>query len=73
MAQSNVNIYFKSVIFTHLAFYLILCSASFLESQSHISIPIYPSLEATSDIQALRSYFAYRRDLSERLTPNYYC
>ena len=54
MAQSKVNVHFKSVTFAHLAFDLNLCTASFLESQSHISIPICPSLEATSDIQALK-------------------
>ena len=52
---------------------LILVYPILLESQSHISIPIYPSLEATSEIQALKSYFAYRRDSLEHLTRNYYC
>ena len=34
-----------NLIFPHLAFYLNLCSASFLESQSHISIPKTPDLK----------------------------
>ena len=54
------------MIFTHAAFYLNLCLASFSESQSHISIPIYPSLEAISDIQALK-LLAHRSDSSQLL------
>ena len=38
----SLNRRIKSVIFPHLAFYLNLCSASFLESQSHISTPLLP-------------------------------
>ena len=45
MAQSKVNVYFKYVTFTHLPFSLNLCAASFLESQSHISIPKTPDLK----------------------------